>query len=89
MVGKISELTQLTAANSAELDEIEIRDVSGTPNDDSQNMAMERRAFLSERLTTIENVTLPDGCGLVIPGIYTIGSGFVFTIGSGSILRVI
>lgn len=89
MVGRISELAQLTAANSAELDEIEIRNVSGTPNDDSQNMAMERRAFLSERRTTIENVTIPDGCALVVPAVYTIGDGTTLTIGVGSLLKVV
>ena len=89
MVGKISELTQLTAANSAELDELEIRDVSDTPNNDIQNKAIERRAFLSERRTTIENVTIPAGASFVVAGPYTIGDGFTLLLDDGAKMVII
>ena len=89
MVGKTSELPQLDASSSAELDEIEIRDISDTPNNDVQNKAMERRAFISERRTTIENVTIPAGCGLMFPSPYTIGDGFTLTLAEGAVLKVI
>lgn len=40
-------------------------------------------------LTQASNYTLPAGYGLVVPSKYTVGSGFVLTIGLNGILAVV